>query len=685
MTPQPDRSSWPVRVLASLPLLVPVLLAVLGCVCTLLALFGAFSGPLALLVSTVIFAALVPLVGLGDPVVLRRAVAVDVLALVLAGGFALVNSRYASQDLVVGRDPGTYTVTAKWLTSHPSLDIDAHLELFGPGQGLGYASAGFGPTTPGHLYSQGAHVLPELLAVSGSIFGDAVMYKTNCLIGGLALLALYGFGRLVVSRPLALGAAALVGFGLPQLVFSRDNYTEPLSQLFVMGGLALLWKARRGSPGQHVVAGLVLAGSCLARIDAFLVLPPVLLYAALRLAVAVRGGRRSELGDMAGLLLGAAVPAVLGVRDLQVLSFGYYRDLHGQFSMIEALVAVSLVAAVVLVAIGWGTPLLRRVDTRTGWRQPVSLAAGGLVVLAGLALAVRPLFGAEHGADNPGQLIFIRSLQNGLGEKIDPSRTYAENTVTWLAWYAGPLAVGAALFGTALLLARAIRRRELQLVPYLLVLGITAGLYLLQPSITPDQIWAMRRYVPVVLPGVALGAAFVLGIVLTRLPQRLRLPVAAVVAVLAFAPVLFISRPFLTVREGNGQLGEVQAVCRALPANAAVVVVGNFSVRYAQTVRSFCGVPVVTQPKVGPGRLNSAVPALRAHGKELYLLAADDLRNALPAEAGVAGPPTVFSEIGLRIYARALETPPRAALPSSRRLYLGHVGASGTVDRWLTG
>ena len=671
---------------ASLPLLVPVFLAVLGCVCTVLALLSAFSGPLALLVAVVLFAALVPVVGLGDPVVLRRALAVDVLALVLAGGFALVNSRYASQDLVVGRDPGTYTVTAKWLTGHSSLDIDAQLGLFGPGQGLGYASAGFGPTTPGHLYSQGAHVVPELLAVSGSIFGDAVMYKTNCLVGGLALLAVYGFARLVVSRGLALGAATLVGLGLPQLVFSRDNYTEPLSQLFVLGGLALLWQARRGAPAQWFVAGLVLAGSCLARIDAFLVLPPILLYVGLRLAVTARGGRSVALRDTAGLLAGAAVPAVLGVRDLQKLSFGYYRDLHGQFSMIEGLVAVSAVVAVLTVALAWATPLVGRLD-RSGdrWRRPVAVLSAGLVVLVGLALAARPLLGAEHGADNPGQLIFIRSLQNGLGERIDPTRTYAENTVTWLAWYAGPLAVAAALLGTALLLARAVRSRDLQLVPYLLVLGLTAGLYLVQPSITPDQIWAMRRYVPVVLPGVAIGAAFVLGLVLARLPARLRLPVAAVAAVLALAPVLYISRPFLTVREGNGQLAEVKGICRALPANAAVVVVGDFSVRYAQTVRSFCDVPVVTQPKVGPGRLNSAVPALRTHGKELYLLAADDLRDAIPAEASASGPPPVFSEIGLRVYARALSTPPRAALPSNRRLYLGHVGASGTVDRWLTG
>lgn len=681
----PARSPVAARVLASLPLYVPVVLAMVGCVSTALLLAGSFSGPVALGLGLVLSAGLLPFVGLGARRLSRSEVLADAGALGLAAGFAVINSRYAGQDLVVGRDPGTYSVAAKWLTTHASLDIDAQLGLFGPGGGIGTGSAGFGASTPGHLYAQGAHLVPELLAVVGSLLGDAVMYKANCLIGGLALLAVYGFGRLVVGRWLALGAAALIGLSLPQLLFSRDNFTEPLSQLFVMGGLALLWQARRGAWLQWLVAGLVLAASCMARIDAFLVLPPVVLYGALRLAVAVRGERSVVGRDVTALLVGAALPAVLGVRDLQVLSFGYYRDLHGQFTMITGLVAVSVVVAVVLVTAAWATPLLRVLDEHgEPWRRRAGDLAAGALVAAGLALAVRPLFGPVHGATNPGQLMFVRSLQGGLGSRIDPSRTYAENTVTWLAWYVGPLAVAASLVGIALLVRRAVRQRDLQVVPFLLFLLITAGLYLVFPSITPDQIWAMRRFVPVVVPGVALGAAYVLSLALPRVPDRFRLVALGAVVLAAFGPVLFISRPLLFIREGNGQLAEVRQVCDALPPNAAVVLVGDFSIRYTQTVRSFCGVPAVTQPVAGPGRLNSAVPALRSHGMELYLLGAEDSRGTVPAEVSAGGAPTPFSSIVVRIYARALDTPPRAAVPVPRTLYLGHVGADGLVDRWLT-
>jgi hypothetical protein len=47
-----------------------------------------------------------------------------------------------------------------------------------------------------------------------------------------------------------------------------------------------------------------------------------------------------------------------------------------------------------------------------------------------------------------------------------------------------------------------------------------ALLYVTVPSIVPDQIWAMRRYLPVVIPGLLLAAAVVLGLLGAPLARR---------------------------------------------------------------------------------------------------------------------------------------------------------------------
>jgi 4-amino-4-deoxy-L-arabinose transferase-like glycosyltransferase len=674
------RSQFVVRSVSAAPVLVPVFFAVLTAVCTAMTLFEAYDGKLAALVALVLTVALGRVVGLGERVVTRKALVVDLLAIGLALSFAVINARYAAQNIVVSRDPGTYGVTAQWLVHHSSLDIDAQRGLFG--NALGYAGAGFGVAPQaGHLYAQGLHGLPEVLAVGGSLFGTALMYKLNCLIGGLALLAVYGFARQVVGRWPALIAAGLLGLTLPQIAFSRDNYTEPLSQLLLVGGLALLWLVRPGQTARWGVAGLVLGASCLTRIDAFLVLPPLVLYAAVRLAVTAPGERRVALRDSAALLAGAAIPAYLGLRDLQDLSYGYYRDLHSQFSQIFLFLYVSLAVAVVAVAVGWGTRLLPWFEAHgTRWRARAGdLAAAGVVVV-GVLLAIRPLFVTVHGNDS-GQAGLIGALQRSSRQTFDPLRTYAENSVTWLAWYAGPVATALALIGVALLVRRLIRNRRLELLPFLTLLLVTALLYLVAPKNTPDQIWVMRRYVPIVIPGLIIAAMLVLAEALQKVKGQARTAVAVVAGIALFAPVAYISKPFLTIREGTPQLQEIQRVCDTLPDGDGVVVIGDMGARYIQTIRAFCLTPAANYPTVNSNALAVAQQAFAARGHQLWILGADDVEPAL-AHVSTVGAPVIFNQLNVNVWAKALETPPRGIMIAGRNFYLGRVGPDGKVDRW---
>ncbi|MEO6205316.1 MAG: hypothetical protein ABIO67_08045 [Mycobacteriales bacterium] len=679
----PEVTAPAARWLAALPLAGAVLLASLGLVSTALLLLESFNGVLALVLSLVLTAVALRLLGPGTEQLTRRMVALDLAALVLALAFAGLQSQMSAQNLAVTRDPGVYSVTAKWLTSHDSVDIDTQAELFGRPEALTYPSAGYGPTTtPGHVYAHGTHVLPAVLAVVGSTLGDRVMYRTNALIGALGLLAAYALGRRIAGLGAALAGVALLALTLPVLAFARDTYTEPYSQALVLGGLAVLWRARPGRPGEWAVAGLVLGGSCLARIDAYLVLPFLVIYAGLLLAVAAPGRRRLVGRDVAALAFAAVVPAVLGWLDLTRLAPGYYRDLRGQFTSIMALLVVSAVAAAVLVVVAWQTPLLTRLGAlreRT-WDRLGAVAAGAVVLVA-VALAVRAVTTVSHGITSVAQQNEIAALQIGR-VAVDGSRSYAEHAIVWVAWYLGPVAALAALVGTALLLRRALVRRDLHAAPWLLVFLSTSLLYLYNPSITPDQIWAMRRFVPVILPVGAVVATYALGLGLRRLHGTVRLVAGGVVGVLVIAPVLYLNRPFLTVREFNPQLAEIRSVCQALPDDAAVVVIGQFAVRYPMTVRAFCDVPAVAANPFVPEVLTDVRRTLGTAGKALYVLSAEDAVDKLPTTAA-AGAPVAVSTIDVTVWVRALVTPPRQTRTGQRELFVGRIGPSGAVEAWL--
>lgn len=726
-----------VRTVAALPVLVPVLVALLAVSASSLMLLQRYHGALALLIAAVVAVPVLRLLGLGERRVTRTELVVDLLALLLAVGFGLVNAKYSTQDVVVARDPGVYSVASQWLVNHESVDVDMLTRVFGDTRGLQSGAAGIGLRPErDRVYFQGSHGLPAVLAVAGSLLGPRVMYGANAVLGGLALLAVYGFGRLVVGRWGALAAASILGVSMPQLAFSRDAYTEPISQLLLFGGLTLLLLARRGRWPVWLLAGVVVAGGCLMRIDSFLVVPPIIGAAALALAVVPRPERRVAARDTAALLVGLAIPAVLGYLDLRLFSAGYLHSLRAEFRQIELLLAASVVGGVLVVGIGWFTPVVERLGRlRQVSRNRLGAAAGAAVVLVGAALAVRPLFQTATGLDDPGKQAYISNMQRAEQVMVDGTRTYAESTVTWLTWYVGPVLVAVGLLGLAVLLARAVRTGDLRLVPFFLVFIVTGLGYLVKPSITPDQIWAMRRFLPIVLPGLALSAMLVVAtavtwlrgkdpvlsvaagvvaalgllspallpvsaarvggivlallvtagvlLVLRRSPALLSLGVVAL-AVLALAvPTVRTTKPLALQAQGRGQLAELQTVCAALPDNAGVFLLGSMSRTYPMSLEAFCDVPATWVNGGLPPTLKDLQAirtALRRSGRELYLLGQTDITTTVVTDVPFAK----LNSLKLQTWVPTVSHAPKNTRPFSRDLYLGLVGPNGSVTRWVT-
>ena len=660
------------------PLLLPAALAGFSLVAMALLRLGLFRPLLVLPLGLTAAAVAARGVGLEGPEPLDGPRWLDGAALAVSAAFAVVNAPFTAQNLKVFRDPATYTVTGQWLERHGSLPIPVHPEVFGTDRAVSFFSLGFDPaTTPGFVHPQFSNLVPGLLAVGGWLGDDRLLLRVNIALGAGALLAFYGLTRQFTGRVWALAATAALASSLPLLYFSRNPYSEPVTLLFIAGGLALLAEAlRRDRAWSYGLAGLVLGSATLARVDGFFFLLAVPVFAVVALAAAPAGRRRRVAGQAAAVLVGVAAPAAVALANLADLSPRYLSGRGGELLLTVVAVAALAALGVVAVFLAWRTRLLHRAVAATaGWLPAAGAAA--VVVVAAVG-ASRPLWYVGRIRNpEPGQPGYIEFLQRAGGQAVDGTRSYAEQTIAWLSWYWGPVTVALGVLGVAAGVYRLLRRGELRLVAPLAIFFPAALLYLTMPA-TPDQINAIRRFLPVVVPGVLLAAAAVLGLLARRSRGAL-----AVAAVLAVAMVLFpvsVSARVFTVREGTPQLAEVRNLCANLRADAALVVSGELATTYQQTVRSACGgVPVagMADRQVRADNLRRVAAAAAAHDRRLYVLLMDP--TALPDDVAGGGRWQPASCIAVSHLNAVLERSPATWGSEKRTLYLGAVTPAGAL------
>lgn len=657
--PTQDRrrlAHWWRRVGPSLPELSAVAVAAFGVVAMILLLLGWFWIPLVLAAG-------------GTAAVLAvRAVRIEpelgpanrwLLATVAVAVLALIDNAWmASQNLYAVRDPSTYLLAGQWLSQHHSLPIPTQPEIFGQlgadphvlrGNSNGFA---FSLYVPGHVDAQGNHLLPALLAVAGWAGGLGWLLAANAFLGALALLAVFGLARRIVGDPMAFAVTTALAVSMPMVAFSRDGYTEPLALLLLAGGMSLLWRAvRSGRPVEFALAGLTTGAVAMDRVDGY---GPLLAVVAVATGYAARGrgGDRLRAGARGLLLVGvAAVPAALGYVDVTRLSSDYYRNERRWILPLLWLAEVAVVLAVLVVLAVWRWPAVRRL-TAPAPRRVLARLAAVAVVLASLVLVSRPLWQVVYQpADecNP----FVPQVQHSLGLPIQPCRTYAEWALHWVAWYFGWPTLVLAVAGLAALVHRTVRRADLRyLGPVLMVVGI-GGLYLYFPAITPDQVWASRRYLPVIFPGVLIAAGYAI-VLLSRwwgarpaggggplgrvgaLPHAVGLdrvsPVGlrvALAGMLVAVPAV-ITHPMELVRQFVPQQAQVNLICAHTGGagsgddDGAVVVVGAaMAGAYTQTIRGICGVPVTGARSITAEQLARIRGAALAQGRHLYVITQD--------------------------------------------------------------
>jgi hypothetical protein len=638
----------------------------------ILLLAGAFTAPVAVPVGLLGAAIAMWVCGLSDLAPDRRTLWCTAAAAVVALGWFLYNVRYYAQDVYATRDPATYGLAARWLMDHSSLDINSDPQVFGLIPHTDAGTAGFRPVAPGTLHIQGNHLLPALASLAGSVFGPTALFQANIAIGAIGLFIFFGLARRIVGEPLALLAMTALAVSMPFLYVSRDAYSEPLMLVFLMGGLALLHRAIESRRlADFALAGFVAGCSAMVRVDSYGALLAMII-AAIAVAAVARAGERRGAGLRAVAVIGGvAAPLLVGWIDLTEFSRQYYGQLR-HYILPQLLALFALVAVAPVIAwLGW-RPRLRARLAGTGTRHRIAGCAAVLLVAVFAFLASRPLWLQTH-LPTPNEN--LAHMQADSGVAVDGTRTYNEQTVNWLAMYLGWPTVLLAVAGYAVLVTALVRRRAYALVGTLAMGLIMSAIYLWNCQITPDQVWAMRRYIPVIMPLLLVAAAAALrALWWWPRPREWGRLLAIAAGVLMIAVPLSVTQPMARVREEAGQLTQLQAICAAIGHDGAVLEVDH-SARdgYGQAIRSYCGVPTSALPGATAAQLASIRASVVAHGRTLFILSQDPTGTRY-ARSGDVAP---FSSVTVERWPTVVNRVPIAPWFSTTIVFLSTVDQAG--------
>lgn len=658
-----------------------IAVALVGVVGLVLALLGIFTTWLTLALATpaVIAATVVSGRGARPRPSSRSAAAWATAAVVLALGYAVFAASVPSQNVRLSRDPGAYLNTGRWLAREGTLEVDAAGTAFDGIDELTFDSAAVHRSSPGTLEFQFNHLTAVILAVGFDLGGHGLMLRMPALASAAGLLAVYAVAVGATKRPgPALLAPALLAVSLPVLFVSRNTYSEPFALLLLWAATAMLCTIH-ASPrrGTAVVGGAVLGAMVCTRIDAALFASVFALLIGVSVSTRSNPTLRSFRLRCWLLAFGTfSLFCAVAALDVLVRAGHYAENLRSQIVLLGVLAVGSCFGAVALFATTTRWPdLLDRLKPVQRRIAPLAALVVSALFLAGWL--IRPLVQqvrtgqSMQAVDTQRAAALVAGLQRKTGIAVDPTRLYYEESLRWMSWYLGAPGLIAAIAGAGLTTWRTLRSLATpEAVTTLAIAVVAGGLYLWNPSIYPDQLWASRRFVPAVLPALALLAAIALSAVAAPVggPRSTRAAVSLLVvgsSVAIVGAAATTTWPLRWQRTQSGYLDPVLEVCSALGERSAVLVLGTDAATvYPQTFRSWCGTTVaVPERPLDAAQLAAIAAGVDAHGYRLHLVTTQ--RTLLTPFISPTGPlPIVTSAVSNRWQPEStLDRPPAAYVP----------------------
>jgi len=443
---------------------------------------------------------------------------------------------------------------------------------------------------------------PTWIALMYSLFGIwGALYATP-LLALLAALAVYYFARRALTPEAALLALALMVLCPVIIWFARYPVSEIITCLLAFGGfysflrmMQLQHAASHSGSAPHedeeelqpwaslygLIAGVSLGQIALARPDFIFYLAPVPLYLLYwRLSRIWRPAYTAFLGGLLVLLS-------LYVAHLFFYGFAYTLDLyHNVIQNVRRLwgpLLLVMYVGVILVALADRLyprlrPLWVRVNhlvTRYRW-----IWAGAFVLLVGGYALYHYLIGPWQPnlrLDNAGRPIpqqIATTWESYIGAPVDQGAKY---NLLRVGWYLSPLGI---LLGVLGLLRWIWGRLNAATWLFFGSLLVVSFVFIQETYTEAHYIYTMRRYVPVIIPGLLIGVAWACHLLWLRLrPRIVGLVLGSGLALALAVFFIYTSRTIISHVEERGAISQLTQLASRLseyaPPEKTVVIFSN--------------------------------------------------------------------------------------------------------------
>ena len=547
---------------------------------------------------------------------------------VLVVAFAL--QARPSEYLLGGRDPGTYigamamiartggiAYTDPVVLSIPKPDVELFYRNPGNPDFSWGRFMGFPLERPesGRVFPEFFHLFPAFGAYLFAALGVKGALATPPVFGILGTLAAFFALRRLFGDAPALLAGLLLAVNVVQVWFARYPVSEPVSQflVFVAFLAVALWE-ESGSAVFGALFGAALGLSLLVRIDGVLLVAPLALYLIVRRAHADLPWRKAAAALLPLLLLSAhaALHAAFFARKyiVNIATRPYWQQPAWVFAVLAAVALAALIAAGYL-----GPRLVRLLETHGDAVRTAAMAV--LLLLAGYAYFLRPLFSAWAGAD--GNDPALKWPDPGILERLGFRHLAAHDaqSLVRLGWFVTPLGLALALFG----LLVAIREWKARYLFPIATLVAYSGFYFYKIRIYNDYYFALRRFVPAILPLAIALAAFALVRIAAGGP--LRRVCAALLAATLGALFLRDTLPIARFTDWKGAVAFVDDVARRFGKDDVVIFEQAQSIHLLSLpLWAVHGVSVLELARFNPDpdKLRDLVAAWRVRYRNIYFV-----------------------------------------------------------------
>lgn len=408
------------------------------------------------------------------------------LGVIFAAGIFLFFQPF--EYILGGWDPGVYVNTGVNIAKTGSICIrDEFLKTLAPDdQKVFYhirhdmlqKYPGFIVTDPeeGLIAPYFYHLYPVWIAIFYSLFGTKFCLFVNPVFAILSVFGVYLVGRELFNEKVGLLSAFLLTINIAQMWQARFPTTEILTQFLIFGGiysLALFTKGKGNFFG--IVSALCFGEALLARITVILLLPPILIFFYCR---AFEKFRRRDLFFIVPFFV--MIFSIL-LYDLTVARVPT-KFLLGNFQFILVhrnafLTITGLVLIVLAVAKFYSSRIIKPISSFLVNPAFRKFVMGFILLLGVYGYFIRP--NVIRGSD-------------------------AANLVE-LGWFLSPVGLLLGMVGILWLTYRALSHDRLLF--YLIVLTVSI-FFLHNKMVHPTYMWAVRRFVPVIIPGITILASF---------------------------------------------------------------------------------------------------------------------------------------------------------------------------------